>query len=386
MMARTTRRAPTPDYAVIDDLLHAITPIDAACAEAARARWNSIAKPLGALGMLEAAVCRIAAAARVQPPATPDIRRRALAVFCADNGIVAEGVTQTSSDVTATVAKNLCDGAASVCKMARLAHADVFPVDIGMKSAVAHPRMTDLHITRGTRNFLHEDAMTRTDAENAVLSGARLAKKLTAAGYTLLATGEMGIGNTTTASALTAVLLDVLPADVTGAGAGLSAAGVAHKIRVIERGIAARKADAGDALAVLSALGGFDIAGMAGFMLGAAASGVPVVIDGVISQTAALVAVRLCPAANGYLLASHVGSEKASHLLLSALGLSAPINAGMHLGEGTGCMTLLPLLDMALAVYREMPTFADIGIEAYQPQDEDVTTVTRVSENASPRL
>ena len=356
----------TPSSALAD-LFRAITPADARCADASRARWNSIAKPLGALGVLEEAVVRLAAALRVLPPAAPDIRRRAVAVFCADNGIVAEGVTQTASDVTAVVARNLCNGEASVCKMARVAHCDVFPVDIGMNSAVVHPRMTDLHIARGTRNFLHEDAMTRAEAEAALLAGARFAEKLAASGYTLLATGEMGIGNTTTASALSAVLLAVPPALVTGAGAGLSAAGVAHKTRIIEQGISVRAPAALDTLGVLSALGGFDIAGMAGFMLGAAASGVPCVVDGVISQVAALVATRLCPAVSGYLLASHVGSEKASRLLLSTLGLSAPIDAGLHLGEGTGCMALLPLLDMALTVYSEMPTFADISIAAYQP-------------------
>lgn len=359
-----------PDSTALESLtalIAAVEPSDALCAEFARRRWDSIAKPLGALGLLEDAVCALSAAQHVCANAYPCIDKRALAVFCADNGIVAEGVTQTDSSVTAVVARNLCTGATSVCNMARVACCDVYPVDIGMNSAVLHPRMTDLHIARGTRNFLQEDAMTREQAACALVLGARFAEKLAGSGYRLLATGEMGIGNTTTSSALAAVLLQVPVRDVTGAGAGLSASGIEHKISVIEQGIELREPDPQDALDVLSKLGGFDIAGMAGFMLGGAALRIPVLIDGFISQIAALVAFRLCPAVRGYLLASHASSERASRLVLSELGLAAPVTAGMHLGEGSGCMTLLPLLDMALSVYRNMPTFTDIQIEPYKP-------------------
>ena len=345
-------------------LLANIVPADTAFAQRARARWNAIAKPLGALGILEDAVCRLSAVQRTE---TPGIQKRALSVFCADNGIVSESVTQTDSSVTAVVAKNLCTGDTSVCKMARVARCDVFPVDMGMQTAVQHENMTDLHVARGTHNFLQEDAMTREQAETALVRGADFARRLVADGYDLLATGEMGIGNTTTSSALASVLLGLPVADVTGAGAGLSADGVAHKIRVIENGIARRMPNPHDPLDVLSKLGGFDIAGIAGFMLGAAAEKTAVVVDGVISQVAALLAVRLCPLVRDYLFASHVGSEKASCRLLDALGLDAPVSAGMHLGEGSGCMTLLPLLDMALCVYGDMATFDDIKIEAYRP-------------------
>ncbi|MCR5725535.1 MAG: nicotinate-nucleotide--dimethylbenzimidazole phosphoribosyltransferase [Treponema sp.] len=326
-------------------------------------RWNSIAKPLGSLGLLEKAVCDIAA---MQRRAVPDIAHRALAVFCADNGIVAEGVSQTDSSVTAVVAKNLCTGDTSVCKMARYAYCDVFPVDMGMNTAVIHQNMTDLHVVRGTRDFLLEDAMTRAQAEQAVKNGASFAHALVAKGYTLLATGEMGIGNTTTSSALVSVLLNLSPEAVTGAGAGLSRAGVLHKTFVIESAIRKRMPASGDIWDVLSKVGGLDIAGMAGFMLGAAEAQVPVIVDGFISAVAALVAYRINPAVRGYLLASHASGESASSFVLKELQLDAPVHAGMRLGEGTGCMTLLPLLDMALAVFTEMATFEDIHIEAYK--------------------
>ena len=348
----------------VKELSAEIEAIDESYGRRAKERWDSIAKPLHGLGLLEDAVCQLAA---IQRRENPCIKKRALVVFCADNGIVAEGVSQTDSHVTVVVAKNLCLGATSVCKMASLADCHVFPVDMGMKEAVVHERMLDRHVARGTKNFLHEDAMTRTEAEEAILRGAELAEKLADGGYQLLATGEMGIGNTTTSSALASVLLNLPVEEVTGRGAGLSAEGLAHKIHVIKEGLARRKPDGRDAVDMLSALGGFDIAGMAGCMLGAAAKRVPVIMDGLISQVAALLAVRLCPQVEGYLLASHRGSEKASGFLLDALKKRAPVDAQMHLGEGSGAVTLIPLLDMALRVYDEMATFDDIRIEAYKP-------------------
>ncbi|MBQ7157935.1 MAG: nicotinate-nucleotide--dimethylbenzimidazole phosphoribosyltransferase [Treponema sp.] len=348
----------------LDEFVSRIEAADGAFFLRAQKRWDCIAKPLHGLGLLEDAVCRIAAVQRTERPC---FEKRALAVFCADNGIVAENVSQTDAHVTAVVAKNLCTGDASVCKMARVAGCDVFPVDMGMCEAVTHPRLFDAHVARGTKDFFVEDAMSRVEAEESILRGAAFAERLACEGYALLATGEMGIGNTTTSSAMASVLLGVSPELVTGTGAGLSAEGVAHKIRVIKEGIERRKPRGDDAIDVLSKLGGFDIGGMAGFMLGAAANRISVVIDGVISQVAALTAVRLCPLVRDYLLASHRGSEKASGLLLDALGHCAVVNAEMHLGEGTGAMTVLPLLDMALSVYNEMATFDDIQISAYKP-------------------
>lgn len=363
-MSESERVCPRKKKKMIEDMIRRVEAVDARFFESARKKWDSIAKPLHGLGLLEDAVCVIAA---VQGTVSPCVDKRALAVFCADNGIVAEGVSQTDSHVTAVVAKNLCAGKTSVCRMARVAKCDVLAVDVGMKERVLDSALLDLAVARGTKNFLHEDAMTRGEAELALMHGAEVAARFASEGNRLVAVGEMGIGNTTTSSAMASVLLDVPVEDVTGAGAGLSAEGVAHKIDVIRRGILLRKPNVDDAIDVLCKLGGFDIAAMAGFMLGAAARRIPVVLDGVISQVAALVAVRLCPRVRDYLLASHVGSEKASALLLDALGLRAVVDAGMHLGEGTGAMTLIPLLDMALSVYNEMATFDDIQIEAYRP-------------------
>lgn len=333
----------------------------------AYSRWQNLAKPLGGLGVLEDYVCKIA---QVQKTETPDISKKVLAVFCSDNGIVEEGVSQTDSSVTRIVAENLVRGKTSVCNMARIASCDVLPVDCGIavsKDSSAPLSLIDLRVSNGTKNFLKEDAMTRSECETAIQNGIKLANILENRGYKLFATGEMGIGNTTTSSAVVSVLLGLDPAVVTGKGAGLSDEGLNHKIQVIREGIKNRNPDKNDVVDVISKVGGFDIATMCGFFIGASRVGIPCVIDGFISSVAALCAVRLEPETKDSLIASHLSNELAGKIVLDELGLSAVIHAGMHLGEGTGCMTLLPMLDMALEVFYKMPTFKDIEIDPYKP-------------------
>ena len=336
---------------------------DEGAAQAARARWDAIAKPLDGLGLLEDAVVRIAALRGI-----PDVKlgKRAVVVMCADNGVVAEGVTQTGQEVTAIVAGNIARGDASVCHMARVARADVFPVNMGMVHPAEVP--LDFAIAPQTGNIAEGPAMSRAQAEQAIAAGLAIADDLAAQGYDIIATGEMGIGNTTTASALAAVLLGLPVGEVTGRGAGLSDEGLSRKVAAIERAIAVNEPDADDALDALAKLGGFDIAGMVGLFIGGAVHRIPVLVDGFISAVAALVAARLCPRAGQAMLASHLSGEPATHLVLEALGLDPLICAGMHLGEGTGAVAALPLLDMALAVYGGMVSFDDISIEAYAPQ------------------
>ena len=348
----------------LNEVCAAVRPADPALRRRALDKWNAVAKPLGSLGLLEDAVTQICA---VTGTTAPSIARRAVAVFCADNGVVAEGVTQTGSEVTAIVAGNLCTHETSVCKMAAVARCDVVPVDMGMNTAVDDPRIWNRRIAAGTKNFAVEPAMTRDEAVRAVEAGVAVAQELCARGYGLLATGEMGIGNTTTSSAVASVLLGRPVEEMTGPGAGLSRDGVRHKAQVIRDAIALHRPDPDDVLDVLSKVGGFDICGMAGLCLGAALCRVPCVLDGFISTLSALCAVRLCPAAADCLIASHVSAEPTGMLLLDALGKKPVITAGMRLGEGTGAVALMPLLDMALAVFRGMATFDDIHVEAYRP-------------------
>ena len=346
-------------------LIKAVPEPDAAAREEARKRWDGVAKPLGSLGLLEEALLRIAGATGSAEIA---LKPRSLLVFCADNGVVARGVTQCGSGVTAAVTRALAEGRSTVSPMAALAECRVLPVDMGVFDFPGTPGVLSRRVRNGTADISLGPAMSREDCLRAILSGAELAMERAAAGDRLLAVGEMGIGNTTTAAAVAAVLLGCDPDALCGRGAGLSDAGLERKKAAIRAAIGASRPDPADVLDVLAKVGGLDIAGMCGAFLGAAVSRTPVLIDGFISAAAALCAVRLCPAAKTALLASHVSAETAGPLLLRALGLEPLITAGMRLGEGSGAVAAMPLLDMALAVYQSGQSFARLGIEAYRPQ------------------
>ncbi|WP_434309107.1 nicotinate-nucleotide--dimethylbenzimidazole phosphoribosyltransferase [Hominifimenecus sp. rT4P-3] len=346
---------------LIEETIHKITCRDARAEEQSRRRWDSIAKPLRSLGKLEDVVVQIAG---ITGTHQVRLEKKGVVICCADNGIVEEGVTQTGQEVTAIVAENFLDGKTSVAIMAKSAGADLFPMDTGM---VKDTRVERHKTAYGTKNFTKEPAMTREAAIAAVEAGIRKVKELKEKGYRILATGEMGIGNTTTSSAMASVFLDVAPELVTGKGAGLTSAGLEKKIQVIKDGIALHQPDPSDPIDVLAKVGGFDIAGLTGVFLGCAAEKIPVVIDGFISGVAALTAVRLCPGVQDYLIASHVSKEPAGQMILDALGVSAFLTCNMCLGEGTGAVALFPLLDMGLQVYDQMSTFDQVEIEAYQP-------------------
>lgn len=347
-------------------LLAAITPPDPQAEAAARQHWDSLAKPLGSLGLLEDGVVKIAAlTGKVQVA----LRKRALVVFCADNGVVAQGVTQTDSSVTAAVACSLARGSSTVCLMARAARCEVIAADVGILNFPGCSGVLDRRVQNGTGDITQGPAMSREACVRAVLAGAELAREQKETGVDILAGGEMGIGNTTTSSAVTAVLLGMEPEQVTGRGAGLSTQGLQRKVEAVRRAIAVNAPDPYDPIDVLSKVGGLDLAALCGFYLGCARHRVPVVLDGLISTVAALCAVRLCPDARGALLASHVSAEPAGKLVLEALGLEPLITARMRLGEGSGAVAALPLLDLALAVYGGGQTFGELGIEAYTPQE-----------------
>ncbi len=337
-----------------------IRPGDRAAEEQALGHWDAVAKPLHGLGRLEDAVARMAGVAPLRRE-----YRKAVAVFCADNGVVAQGVTQTDSAVTALVAANMLRGAASVCCMAGVAGAEVFPVDAGMATEVEGLR--SIKVARGTRDLSREPAMTRQQCLSVLLAGMDMARELGERGFTLLAAGEMGIGNTTTSSAVAAALLGRSAGEVTGRGAGLSDRGLERKIAVIDSALALHRPDPADPVDVLAKVGGYDIAAMAGFYLGCARHRIPAVMDGFISTVAALAAVRLCPAAGDALVASHLSAEPGAGFVMEALGQPPLLCLGMALGEGTGAVSAMPLLDMALRVYFDMPSFDGIGIEAYRP-------------------
>ena len=325
--------------------------------------WDHVAKPLDGLGRFETLTAQIGA---IQGTEHIDICQKAVLIMCADHGIVEEGVSQSPAEVTRMVAAQMGKQSSSVGKMASKAGADTIPVDIGMKGGPI-PGVPDRKVRPGTGNFRRGCAMTREEAVRAVCVGIAMAKECRDAGYRILATGEMGIGNTTTSSAVVSVLLGRSPAEVTGRGAGLSTEGYHKKIRAIETAVEVNCPDPADALDVLYKVGGLDLAGLAGVFLGGAYHRVPVLIDGFISSAAALIAASLCPAAKGYMLASHASNEPAGRMVLEALGAAPFLYAEMCLGEGTGAVAVMPLLEMGAAVYREMCTFEATNIEAYQP-------------------
>ena len=250
--------------------------------------------------------------------------------------------------------------------MAEVAGVDIFPVDIGMATDVSGLTVGEKKVARGTKNFAKEPAMSRQEVWKAIEVGIGIVRELREKGYGVIATGEMGIGNTTTSSAVASVLLGKDPEEVTGKGAGLTSEGLKRKIRVIREAIRTHAPYAQDVPDVLSKVGGLDIAGMTGLFLGGALYHVPVVIDGFISAVAALCAVRMVPDAAGYVLPSHVSAEPAGAMILEALHLTPFLTCDMCLGEGSGAVAVMPLLEMGLQVYRKMGSFSDIQVEQYQ--------------------
>lgn len=334
--------------------------------------FDLLAKPLDGLGAFEDLICRIAS----MQLAMPDISKKALIVMCADNGVVAEGVTQTDSEVTASVARLMADGKSTVGAMTNGYPIEIIPVDIGIDADEKIEGIIDKRVRRGTGNIVKTAAMTEEECLAAINAGIGMAHVCHDNKVGIIATGEMGIGNTTTATALFCAITGSDPETVTGRGAGLSDEGLARKIEVITtalsvHGFTPESFGTGSmspelAFAALSKLGGLDIAGLAGVFIGAAEDHIPVVIDGAISAVAALVAHLIVPGCERYMIASHKGREKITESVLGKLGLDAVISADMALGEGTGAVMLLPLLDMALSLLRSGTRFTDTPIDNYR--------------------
>lgn len=345
----------------LSNLINHITPANAKAYDACIYHFDHIAKPVGSLGKLETLLATIAGAT-----GTPqiDISKKCVLVFCADNGVLAQGVAQSTHDVTTAIGKSLVACTTSVNSMAAACGADVFPIDMGMIDSVAG--LIPCSIAKGTKDMSMEPAMTIEQAKQAILTGIRFVEQRKQDGYRIIATGEAGIGNTTTSSAILSVLLNVPVEQVTGRGSGLTDEGLLRKQNAIKRAIQVNAPDSSDILDVVSKVGGFDIAGMIGAFLGGALYHLPIIMDGFISGVAALCAVKMCPYVKDYILPSHISAEPAGQMLMQALGFEPVIHANMRLGEGTGAVALMPLLDMAASVYWNAASFDDIHVEAYE--------------------
>ncbi len=345
----------------LGNLLKSIEPIDETMCQAAREKWDQVGKPLRSLGRLEDMVIQLAGITRELKPKAD---KKAVLIFCADNGVVEEGVTQTGSQVTAIVTENFTKGIATINSFAKVAQAEVFPIDIGIDRDMSQVQgILHKKVAFGTNNIAKGPAMTREQCKQAILVGIHTVKELKEQGYNLFVTGEMGIGNTSTSSAMLSVLENVPVSQITGPGAGLSSKGICHKIKVLEQAIKVNQPDKDDIIDVMSKIGGYDICGITGAFLGGAIYQVPVLVDGLISAVGANCAIRLAPLCKDYIFATHCSAEPAGKLALEAIGKEAYIHAGMCLGEGTGGLLGAKLLDFALAVYNEVADFkqADFG-------------------------
>jgi nicotinate-nucleotide--dimethylbenzimidazole phosphoribosyltransferase len=337
-----------------------IKPASAAAAEKARERVNSLVKPIGSLGRLEDYAVKLAAIfGKLSVPPM----NKAVAVFAADNGVWDEGVSSVPQNVTAIQTVNMTKGITGVGVLAACAGADVFVYDVGIRHFSAHKGIEDRRVANGTRSIVQGPAMDIGQAIKAIAHGIDAAEALWEKGYRLLGCGEMGICNTTTSAAVLCALTGAEPEEAVGRGAGITDEMLVKKREAVRTALELNKPDPDNTLEVLATVGGFDIAAMAGFFLGAAYKQVPVVIDGFISAVAALAAYRLNAAVVDYMFASHHSAEVGFGIAMEALGLHAPLQLNMRLGEGSGCPLMFAVLDGASAVLTRMATFAEAHID-----------------------
>jgi nicotinate-nucleotide--dimethylbenzimidazole phosphoribosyltransferase len=348
------------DETRLQDVIAQVVPLDQMAQAEARRRQDQLTKPPGSLGRLERLATQVAG---ITGAARPRLEHKVVIVVAGDHGVTVEGVSAYPSEVTGQMVRNFARGGAAINVLARQAGARVVVVDVG----VAERLPSDLpiehrNVAPGTANMAVGPAMTRPQAVHAIAVGLDLVQAESARGIDVIGLGEMGIGNTTAASAIVATLTASAVADVTGRGTGIDDAAWQHKVEVIERALAVNRPDRHDALDVLASVGGLEIAALVGVILGSAARRLPVIVDGFITTAAALIAVELCPAARSYLIAAHRSVERGHAAALEHLELEPLLMLDMRLGEGTGAALALPIVDAALALLDEMATFADAGI------------------------
>jgi len=337
-----------------------IQSLDAGLRAMAQSRLDRLTKPLGSLGRLEELAAQYVA---ITGEMKPNVPRGVVFTFAADHGVTVEGVSAYPREVTPQMVLNFLRGGAGVNVLARHAGVDVRVVDIGVDYEFGSvPGLFDRKIMKGTHNLMVEPAMTRSQAEQSLLVGMELATNAAQEGIGLIGTGEMGIGNTTPSAAITAVMTKRSVADVTGRGTGIDEAGHARKVRVIQTALALHRPDWSDPLDVLAKVGGLEIGGLAGLILGAAAARIPVVLDGFIAGAAALIAVGLQPSCRDYLIASHRSVEEGHRVLLDHLSLKPLLDLDLRLGEGTGACLGINLVYAAIKIYTEMATFGEAGV------------------------
>jgi nicotinate-nucleotide--dimethylbenzimidazole phosphoribosyltransferase len=353
------------DEEFLQESIASIPVPDAEWGPRAWARLDSLTKPPRSLGLLEEIAQRLAVLQQTEHPAVP---RKAIVLMAGDHGVTAQGVSPYPSEVTTQMVANFSAGGAAINQLARHAGARVRVVDVGVANdLLVTDGVVQRRIANGTADMSEGPAMTREQALAAIRVGIEQVDDLAREGIDLIGTGDMGIGNTTASAAITSALTGIDPADVVGPGTGLDAEGVVRKTKVIRRAIAVNAPEATDALDVLAKVGGLEIAGLAGVVIGAASHGIPVVSDGYISGAATMVALGIAPAARAWVFASHRSAEPGHAIVLRALGLRPVLELDMRLGEGTGAALAMEIMDAACAVMSGMATFGEAGVSGRQP-------------------
>ncbi len=346
---------------LLDQTLDAIIPVTNERDADIQAHLDDLTKPQGSLGKLESIAAAYCAARNTATPRPP---KKRIVCFGGDHGVVAEGVSAFPPEVTPQMVMNMLSGGAAINVLARHADSDLLIVDMGVNDPLeaAPPTLRRCKVRRGTDNIAVGPAMSEDEAKTALEAGITLANEATADGITLLGTGDMGIGNTTPSTALYCALLRCEPSDITGRGTGLDSEGVRHKTTIISQALQANSDRLSTPLSTLAAVGGFEIAGIAGLILGGAANRIPVVVDGFISTAGAVVAMAICPAVKDYLFFSHMSQEQGHSQILEKLGVTPILNLGLRLGEGTGAALAMTTIDAAIKIYNEMATFSSAGV------------------------
>ncbi len=345
---------------IIRSTAESIKPLNEELYGIAQKHLDHLTKPPGSLGRLEEFARRLVT---ITGNTRPVLDKKVIFTFAGDHGITAEGVSAYPKEVTPQMVFNFLRGGAGINVLARHSGSEVVVVDIGVDHDFGRlDGLVDKKVLKGTRNFAKGPAMTREEAVQCVEVGIGLAREYAEKGYTIFGTGEMGIGNTTPSSAIASVLTGKPVPEVTGMGTGISEESLKRKISIIENAIALNRPDPGDAIDVLSKVGGAEIGGIAGIVLGAAARRVPVVIDGFISTAGALIAWCIEPKTAGYLFAAHNSVERGHRAMLEAMGLDPILDLGLRLGEGTGAALSMLMIEAGLKIYKEMATFDEAGV------------------------
>lgn len=329
--------------------------------------WEMRCKPIHSLGELEKIVIQLGG---IQGTVSPKVNKKAVIIMAGDHGVVEEGVSQTGKEVTRLVVESMTKGKSAVCVMAKQVNAKVIPVDIGMESDSQAEGIVYKKVAYGTKNFTKEVAMTREQCAKAILVGIEVVKELSEQGYDCFAIGEMGIGNTTSVSAICSAYFSQPVEEMTGKGAGLSKEGYSNKLRAIKKALDLHKPQKTDIFDLVSKIGGLELAGMIGCFLGGAYYKKGMIFDGIISSLAAMLACQLCPTCKEYLFPSHCSKEPSAKLILEEIGLPSYFDLSMCMGEGTGAVMVFSLIEYALACYNEIPSFSENKIEQYVPFED----------------